>query len=840
VEAYSLDEFERYCVYAEVLTNVLKRACARAAPLAIVQARPKSVSSFAEKAVRKAFKYPDPVHQITDLCGARVITYTQVEVSRLCDFIRAHFRIDEANSLDVRTRLKETEFGYLSVHYVVQLDRDELLGVPIPREVIGDRKAEIQVRTLLQHAWASIMHDRMYKSTFTVPQRFVRGSALLAANLENADAAFARFTADIDTYKGDYAAYMSPQEMQAEIEVLQLILKNEPVDENKPGIALRIAEISRSGGDDRKVIETLEPYAAQEGDVPSKVLLELGRALVREHRDDPESEQFRRGQEFLSRIGRSGDRALAVEADQDAVTRSAALAALAASYADMPGQEHQARGLYREALSLDPANPYHLAALLEHEVLCSRDREFAAAMQPVLRDGLAACRAHVDAGIELPRAYFTMGRLNLLLGEAYRSLAHYAKAVHCYRARDACLPEDTFEAELRFLQRINVGRALPPEDRWVERLLVLASAGAADDPAAPRPLQDGALRRTAFEEPVVVLAGAAEKAPDDLQVYGDMLTGALSDFSGTVVSGGTTVGVPGLVGQICAHCADEGTKAFTAVGYLAEHLPSECSKDTRYDELFETKGELLGPAQVLQYWTDLLAAGVRPESVRVVGISGGAVAGFEYRLALALGAKVAVIQSSGRAAAELLGDADWSDAVNLVGLPTDMATLVAYLGTPVSCLSTERLDDAAKLVHAKYVEDSKHLVTDPAMLPWDDLPETLKESNRQQVAHGERTLRAAGYSVREATGSASIPQFSPEEVEVMAEIEHGRWNAERLLAGWRYGSTRDVETKTSPYLVSWSELPDAIREYDRKAVRDLPHVFAEVGLEVYRAPIEGG
>jgi len=110
-----------YQQYAATLQSILKEACAIHSPLAIVQARPKSVASFAEKAVRKADKYDDPVRQLTDLCGGRVITSTSDQMKAICRFIRDQFCIDEANSLDAGSRLKNEEFGYLSLHYVVQL-----------------------------------------------------------------------------------------------------------------------------------------------------------------------------------------------------------------------------------------------------------------------------------------------------------------------------------------------------------------------------------------------------------------------------------------------------------------------------------------------------------------------------------------------------------------------------------------------------------------------------------------------------------------------------------------------------------------------------------------------
>ena len=203
-------------------------------------------------------------------------------------------------------------------------------------------------------------------------------------------------------------------------------------------------------------------------------------------------------------------------------------------------------------------------------------------------------------------------------------------------------------------------------------------------------------------------------------------------------------------------------------------------------------------------------------------------------LALALGATVGIIESSGREAAALLQDEDWADSPNLAPLPADTATVLAFASPAESGLESEQLEMAAQIAHARYVEDNKHVKTDPAMLPWEELAADLKESNRQQVRAAERTLLAAGYGIRKAAGEIALPEFSPEEVALMAELEHGRWNAERLLAGWRHGSVRDTAGKISPYLVPWEELPESIRDYDRKAVCDLPRVLATAGLEVYR------
>jgi hypothetical protein len=65
----------------------------------------------------------------------------------------------------------------------------------------------------------------------------------------------------------------------------------------------------------------------------------------------------------------------------------------------------------------------------------------------------------------------------------------------------------------------------------------------------------------------------------------------------------------------------------------------------------------------------------------------------------------------------------------------------------------------------------------------------------------------------------------------MSEMEHGRWNAERLLAGWKLGP-RDDDAKRHPDLVPWRELPLATREYDRAPMCQLARLLADLGYEI--------
>jgi hypothetical protein len=113
----------------------------------------------------------------------------------------------------------------------------------------------------------------------------------------------------------------------------------------------------------------------------------------------------------------------------------------------------------------------------------------------------------------------------------------------------------------------------------------------------------------------------------------------------------------------------------------------------------------------------------------------------------------------------------------------------------------------------------------------------MKMFHLTQAQYSVPILEAAGFEVRPVDGEPVIfnkKDFTDPEVDKMAELEHGRWNIDRVRDGWRFGK-RDDAKKLHDCLVSWAKLPDDIRDYDRTAVRDFPEILAKAGLEVKRA-----
>jgi len=137
-------------------------------------------------------------------------------------------------------------------------------------------------------------------------------------------------------------------------------------------------------------------------------------------------------------------------------------------------------------------------------------------------------------------------------------------------------------------------------------------------------------------------------------------------------------------------------------------------------------------------------------------------------------------------------------------------------------------DRLARRLHCDYVQrrcqQGASPATNPAVRDWEDLDEDLRESNRQQAAHIHVKLRALGCEVAEHTDPrAAVTAFEPDQVELLAQMEHARWVAERILAGWTYApGPKNVERKTSPYLVPWDRLSAEIQQYDRDFVILIP------------------
>lgn len=189
-----------------------------------ISSRAKTLESFMDKSQKD--KYKDPLSEIMDFAGIRVITYFKSEVKECCSEIEKLFDIDKENSLDKGNELGTEKMGYRSVHYIATLKKDRLC---LPEYyVFRDKKFEIQVRTILEHAWADISHDRNYKFNGVLPEEIQRRFALVAATLELSDREFDSIALELSKYEKEVEEKIKNNELDIEINSASLkeYLKN--------------------------------------------------------------------------------------------------------------------------------------------------------------------------------------------------------------------------------------------------------------------------------------------------------------------------------------------------------------------------------------------------------------------------------------------------------------------------------------------------------------------------------------------------------------------------------------------------------------------------------------
>jgi hypothetical protein len=276
-----------------------------------------------------------------------------------------------------------------------------------------------------------------------------------------------------------------------------------------------------------------------------------------------------------------------------------------------------------------------------------------------------------------------------------------------------------------------------------------------------------------------------------------------------------------------------------AFGYLPRLLPRDAQEDLnpqRYARRFNSSGSDFSPLDPLQGWTDIFAAGIDSRRVKLLSYAGGQITRSECIVALALGARVGVVEDATLPIERQFNEPQWQECSNLALLPKDAMTLRAFLLVDELPCRRDEFVHAARKTHEEYVKSA--IPEDPSLLPWGDLPEALKVSNFHQVVYAEHILETVGLGIRPITDGGkpllNMQDFLDEAgLERLAEMEHGRWNVERLLLGWRWAESKDIGRKLSPYLVPWDRLPPEIRAYELDAIRSLPQKFREAGLEVY-------
>jgi len=179
----------------------------------LIVSRTKSLESLRHKLLRPEKTYAE-LWDITDLVGLRVVTSLEETVDAVAREVEALWPVDLAHSTDKRRVNDHERFGYRSLHYVCAVPEDA--GLP------PSCRFEIQIRTVLQHAWAEVEHDLGYKATLAVPDVIRRRFARIASLLELADQEFSSIRAELHSYRARVRDGLREESGEVAVDVVSL------------------------------------------------------------------------------------------------------------------------------------------------------------------------------------------------------------------------------------------------------------------------------------------------------------------------------------------------------------------------------------------------------------------------------------------------------------------------------------------------------------------------------------------------------------------------------------------------------------------------------------------
>ncbi|MBO4586968.1 MAG: hypothetical protein J5677_04035 [Bacteroidales bacterium] len=228
--------------------------------VASVESRVKTEKSLAGKLEIKGAKYKS-LADITDIVGLRVITFYLDDVDVVASVVERIFEVDWENTVDKRRLHALDSFGYQSLHYICRVPEMSY-------------RFEIQMRTLLQHAWSNMNHDTGYKSGVEIPREYIRNMSRLAGMLELADEQFSRIRSELTDYRRRMQALVASgnlDEVLLDGDTFRSYLDLRPFE----GLNRRIAAINQA-----EIQEvSLMPYLAAMKDIGCQTLGDVQRVI---------------------------------------------------------------------------------------------------------------------------------------------------------------------------------------------------------------------------------------------------------------------------------------------------------------------------------------------------------------------------------------------------------------------------------------------------------------------------------------------------------------------------------------------------------------------------------
>jgi putative GTP pyrophosphokinase len=260
-----VEEIPLYEAYTKKIEELIKALLEESnTQVHSVTSRTKEIDRFSEKVKREGKGYKK-LSDVTDLSGVRIICYFADQVDTVAKLIGDYFRVHSELSIDKREILDPDRFGYLSLHYIVELSKER---ASLPEyERFKNLLCEVQMRSILQHAWAEIEHDLGYKSSIEVPRDIRRRFCRLAGLLELADDEFDDIKKDITLYTERVAAQISftPENVLIDSISLEHYMNNSST----------VEKIDNAIGDLTGIPKDAEEYEFESNDIESLVYFNI-------------------------------------------------------------------------------------------------------------------------------------------------------------------------------------------------------------------------------------------------------------------------------------------------------------------------------------------------------------------------------------------------------------------------------------------------------------------------------------------------------------------------------------------------------------------------------------
>ncbi|MGI5238154.1 RyR domain-containing protein [Dactylosporangium sp. CA-139066] len=197
----------------------------------------------------------------------------------------------------------------------------------------------------------------------------------------------------------------------------------------------------------------------------------------------------------------------------------------------------------------------------------------------------------------------------------------------------------------------------------------------------------------------------------------------------------------------------------------------------------------------------------------------------------AVGEAVFVATYQASALAEAFHGGEHNDLLDEVGGKLVMYPIITR-ACDANLIADDLTERLARRFHQRYLDVVPAAPGSVSGVAWSQLPESMRNANRAQVQGIAAKMQALGCVIAVRNGEDGL--ITERELELLAELEHRRWCAERRGRGWRHGERRDDRRRTHPDLVDWSELGEASRDKARDAVRYMSEMLADEGFTIVR------